>query len=210
MPLRWTILVPIKAGSPAKSRLAATLPADGLGLHAALVEAMRSDVLDAARATTLVAHVLVVTDTDADAAYAADVTIRQQQAGLNGALRDAAAYAREHWPEDGTAALVGDLPALTSADLATALKAASAYDAAFVPDAEGTGTTLLTARPPHVLDPQFGLGSAARHASVAEPLAGAGAGLRRDVDTADELTEAMRLGAGAATIRAWRVMPRSR
>ena len=114
------------------------------------------------------------------------MTLVQTQPGLNGALRDGAAYARTRWPGDGVAALVGDLPAVRPDELAAALDAAAAHPAAFVPDSPGTGTTLLTARPGHVLEPRFGEGSAARHAAVAARLT-AGPGLRHDVDTADDL-----------------------
>jgi 2-phospho-L-lactate/phosphoenolpyruvate guanylyltransferase len=71
---------------------------------------------------------------------------------------------------------------------------------AFVADAEGTGTTLLLAAPGVALDPRFGEGSACRHAeSGAHPLAGPWPGLRRDVDTADDLREAADLGLGQHT-----------
>lgn len=196
--VRWTLLVPIKALPAAKSRLASTLGDDlPTGLHVALVEAMRADVLAAARATPQVARVVVVADDDH--AYPADRTIRQRRPGLNGALSDGADYAAGHWPADGVAALVGDLPALRPAELGAALDAAAGHPAAFVPDADGTGTTLLTAAPRCVLRPEFGVGSAARHRLHAVALADAGPGLRRDVDTADDLDAAVALGAGAAS-----------
>jgi 2-phospho-L-lactate guanylyltransferase len=176
----------VKALPGAKSRLrAGTAP----GAHAELVEAMRADVLDAVRATPKVARVVVVADNDQH--YPADVTIRQRQAGLNGAIRDGADHAAGHWPDDGVAALVGDLPALRPEELASALEAAAAHPEAFVPDADGTGTTLLTAAPGHPLRPEFGPGSAARHARHAVRLDGVGAGLRRDVDTAADLAAAL-------------------
>ena len=99
------------------------------------------------------------------------------------------------------AALLGDLPALGSEELAAALAAASATDHGFVSDAAGTGTTLLTARPGRSLAPQFGAGSAGRHALAAEEIRG-GPGLRRDVDTRSDLAEAADLGVGPATAAA--------
>jgi 2-phospho-L-lactate guanylyltransferase len=71
---------------------------------------------------------------------------------------------------------------------------------AFVADTAGTGTTLLAAAPGVPLGPRFGPDSAARHAaSGATALAGAWPSLRRDVDTAADLAEALVLGVGAAT-----------
>ena len=62
------------------------------------------------------------------------------------------------------------------------------------------GTTLLLAAAGAPLDPRFGASSAARHrASGAVPLAGRGPGLRRDVDTGDDLCAAAELGLGPHT-----------
>jgi 2-phospho-L-lactate guanylyltransferase len=113
-------------------------------------------------------------------------------------LREAADHARRSWPGDGIAALVGDLPALRPDELQAALTAAAAHPRSFVPDAPGTGTTLLAVTASVPLDPQFGLDSAARHASGAAVLQ-AGPGLRHDVDTADDLRAAALLGLGPAT-----------
>jgi 2-phospho-L-lactate guanylyltransferase len=96
------------------------------------------------------------------------------------------------------AALVGDLPALRPEELADALTAAAGHPRAFVPDAEGAGTTLLAVRPGVSLAPAFGAGSAARHGSGAVAL-DAGPGLRRDVDTAADLQAAADVGLGPAT-----------
>ena len=188
--MRWTVLVPQRSLPSAKSRLASTVAAE---LFESLVTAIRADTLAAVRAAEPVARVVVVGDRPADG-----VTLVQTRPGLNGALRDGAAHARACWPRDGVAALVGDLPALRPGDLADALDAAAASPAGFVADRSGTGTTLLTATPPAHLDPRFGAGSAARHASIAVALPAA-AGLRHDVDTADDLTAATALGLGPRT-----------
>ncbi|MGN6609576.1 MAG: 2-phospho-L-lactate guanylyltransferase [Jatrophihabitans sp.] len=200
--MRWTLLVPVKTADP-KRRLAATLPEAGPpgdgGRHGRLVAALRADALAAAAAAPPVARIVIVADVpDAVAGHAVLV---QRSRGLNGALRDGAAHAVAQWPHDGIAALVGDLPALQAVELAAALDAAARHDRAFVPDAEGTGTTLLTAAPGALWAPAFGEGSAARHASFAVTL-DAGPGLRRDVDTADDLRAALKLGVGPATAAA--------
>jgi 2-phospho-L-lactate/phosphoenolpyruvate guanylyltransferase len=197
--VHWTIIVPLKALPAAKSRLAAASPDPQQ--HATLVEAIRTDTLEAARA---VGRVLIVVDappeaqpTDADA-DGDDLVLVQIGDGLNQAVREARALAAHRWPDDGVAALVGDLPALRPDELRAALTLAAATAHAFVPDSAGTGTTLLTAGPGVDLEPAFGPGSAERHAGFAARLP-AGPGLRLDVDTAGDLEQARVLGVGPAT-----------
>lgn len=192
--MRWTVVIPAKALPEAKSRLL-PVSADEAG-HRRLVDAIRTDTLAAAGAAEGVARVLVVTDRPG-AVGAADVLV-QEQPGLNAALREAAEHAATSWPEDGIAALVGDLPALRPDELRAALSAAAAHPRSFVADAPGTGTTLLAVTPGTPLGPKFGAGSAARHAAAAVRLDG-GPGLRHDVDTADDLRRAARLRLGPAT-----------
>ena len=73
--------------------------------------------------------------------------------------------------------------------------------AAFVPDAAGVGTTLYAVPPGGEFLPLFGGASRARHAAAgAAELGLAGlTGLRRDVDTPDDLREALALGVGPFT-----------
>jgi len=125
------------------------------------------------------------------------------QDSLNAALRHGAAVAARRWPGTGLAALTADLPALDPAELAAALRAsASAPDRpAFVPDAAGVGTTLYAVPPGREFRPLFGGASRARHAASGateldfDPMTG----LRRDVDTPDDLRTALALGAGPRT-----------
>lgn len=57
------------------------------------------------------------------------------------------------------------------------------------PDADGTGTVLLTARRPNLLRPAFSPDSCAAHARRGHVvLSGDWPGLRRDVDTPEHLT----------------------
>jgi 2-phospho-L-lactate guanylyltransferase len=198
--VRWTVLVPAKSLPGAKSRLAAGIPdADA---HARLVHAIRADTLAAARTAPSVARVIVITDrAEAGHHLAADAVLVQTRPGLNAALEEAAAYASAQWPQDGVAALVGDLPALRANELAAALDWAAARPRAYVVDVHGVGTTLLTARPGAALQPAFGGGSAARHDAGADRLA-AGPGLRQDVDTDTDLWQALELGVGPATLTA--------
>ena len=99
------------------------------------------------------------------------------------------------------AALLGDVPALRPLDLAAALEAAADVDRGVVADAEGTGSTLVTARGGVEWRSSFGDGSFARHVElgcVPLPIPDAST-LRRDVDTADQLEEAEQLGLGPRT-----------
>lgn len=194
--MRWTVVIPAKALPAAKSRL---LPATAdPAAHRALVRAIRADTLAAARVAEGVARVVVVVDRPAAEAPAGVLVHVQSAPGLNPALAEAAGRAARDWPADGVAALVGDLPALRAAELAAALAAAATHPRSFVPDAAGTGTTLLAAGPGTPLGPRFGSGSAARHRAVAAELA-AGPGLRHDVDTLEDLISAAELALGPHT-----------
>ena len=196
--MQWTVLIPAKALPAAKSRLAPR--AADAAAHARLVEAIRADTVAAALAAPGVARVVLVVDHPEVRVPEGAQAVVQRRDGLNAALADAAGDAADRWPDDGVAALLGDLPALRPAELGAALLTAAGVGAAFVADADSVGTTMLTAAPGRALRPQFGTGSAARHALIAEPIP-AGAGLRRDVDTAADLQVAVGLGLGPATSR---------
>ena len=196
----WSVVVPAKRLALAKTRLR-PLPPDlgGPAGHDALVLALLADTVAAAVACAAVGEVVVVTD-DPDA----DAVVRELGArtvpdapdrGLNPALEHGARSATG----TAVAALSSDLPALRPQELADALAAAGAVPRAFVADAPGTGTTLLTAAGTP-LRPLFGAGSAQAHrADGAVPLTGRWPGLVRDVDTADDLREALALGVGPHT-----------
>jgi 2-phospho-L-lactate/phosphoenolpyruvate guanylyltransferase len=196
---RWAAVVPVKFLAGAKSRLRGAVP--GVP-HDDLVLALVLDTVQAALACAAVVEVLVVSSDaavhGAAGALGARVVADSPGAGLNPAFRHGAALARAA----AVAALAGDLPALDPVELAAALAAAAAAPAhrSFVPDAAGTGTTLLTAGPGAPLDPRFGPGSAAAHArSGAVRLAGAWPTLRQDVDTPEDLRAAGALGLGGQT-----------
>jgi 2-phospho-L-lactate guanylyltransferase len=196
--MRWTVVIPVKALPGAKSRLAEAAP--GARQRAQLAAALRADTIAAALATSVVARVLLVVDAPTVASDGVQVLV-QTAPGLNAAVSEGAAHATRCWPDDAVAALLGDLPALRPDELAAALDAARHIDYGYVRDAAGTGTTLLTARPGAALQPAFGPDSAARHARFATVLP-AGPGLRRDVDTLDDLRSALDLGVGPHTLTA--------
>jgi 2-phospho-L-lactate/phosphoenolpyruvate guanylyltransferase len=124
--------------------------------------------------------------------------------GLNPALAFGAAYSDDHWPGRGRAGMAADLPALDAAELGRAPARAAEVGQAFVPDAAGTGTTLYAAGPGTAFRPRFGPGSHAAHlAAGAVELALPGLdGLRRDVDTVDDLRDAAKIGLGPRTAAA--------
>jgi 2-phospho-L-lactate guanylyltransferase len=208
---RVDLVVPVKRLAAAKSRLrgaADSAGAGGIGAEAAhtrLALALTLDTLSAARAASRVRTVLVVT---ADPVVAAAVMASGVEAvgdplvGLNAAYERGAAVLRERDPGGAVGALQADLPALRPVELDEAIDAALAgrWPRAFTADAEGTGTTFLLAAAGVELNPRFGGGSAARHAaSGAVALGGLWPSLRRDVDTAADLTVARNLGVGAHT-----------
>jgi 2-phospho-L-lactate/phosphoenolpyruvate guanylyltransferase len=202
VPLTWSLVIPVKVLARAKSRLTGLPAAD----RAKLALAMAVDTVSAALATAPVSTLLVVTDDPVVGAEVAQlgaiVLPDEPAAGLNAALVFGARHAREQWPGQGVAGLAADLPALRSAELAVALTAVTAAGRAFVPDAEGTGTTLYAAAPGNRFEPLFGVRSRARHlgAGLAELDLPEMRGLRRDVDTAAELWLAAELGLGPRTL----------
>ena len=196
---QWSIVVPAKRLAVAKTRLRPLTAAFGGTSHDELVLALLADTVAAAAACPSVAEVVVVTD-DPDAAdvvrpFGARTVSDQPGRGLNPALEHGARSASR----PAVAALSSDLPALRAAELDAALRAAEAAPRCFVPDAHGTGTTLLTALGTALL-PRFGPASAQAHREGgAVALAGDWPGLVRDVDTPADLQDALGLGAGPRT-----------
>jgi len=217
-PRRWYVVLPVKGGADAKSRLGGHPVA-----RRTLALAMAVDCLEAVTRTPGVAGTLVVTDDDAAARAARDLGARVVRPGpvppgrraLDAAVTDglcAAAALAEDGDGDGAttgvAVLLADLPALRPEDLAVALRAAAdALDdgatAVLVPDAAGTGTCLQAARRAADVPVAYGTGSAARHErGGARRLALDVPRLRRDVDVADDLRAARVLGVGRRTAAA--------
>jgi 2-phospho-L-lactate/phosphoenolpyruvate guanylyltransferase len=197
----WSVVIPVKVLAHAKSRLTGLAGSR----RADVALAMAVDTVAAASAADAVATVIVVTDdaevADAVAELGAVVLADSPAAGLNEALMHGAAYSRARWPERGCAGLAADLPALRPAELTRVLTAAARFGEAFVPDADLTGTTLYAAMPGAAFRPLFGAASRLRHAAAGAAeidLAGLD-GLRRDVDTADNLRSAAVIGLGPRT-----------
>ncbi|GAB2932080.1 2-phospho-L-lactate guanylyltransferase [Streptomyces heilongjiangensis] len=207
--MQWTLAVPLKPLARAKSRLADT--ADD-GVRPALALAFAQDTVAAALACTAVHDVVVVTDDPLagrelaalGARIVPDAPAADPSDGLNAALRHAAALARAARPYAPVATLNADLPALRPDELARVLDSAAAFRRAFLPDAAGAGTTLLSAAPGQELRPAFGPGSrlAHRRSGAVELVLDDVDSVRQDVDTGDDLRAALCLGVGPRTAAA--------
>jgi 2-phospho-L-lactate guanylyltransferase len=196
----WSVVVPAKRLAVAKTRLRPVTEGTSGVAHQELVLALLADTVSAATACPSVGAVLVVTDDPAAAAVARALGAVPVGDEPDNGLNPALAHGARQAGGTAVAALSSDLPALRPAELERALAAAATSGPrCFVPDAHGTGTTLLTAVGTH-LAPRFGPGSAAAHrASGAQPLSGAWPGLVRDVDTGADLRAVEALGVGART-----------
>ncbi|NYD99487.1 2-phospho-L-lactate guanylyltransferase [Kineosphaera limosa] len=209
---RWTVIVPVKGTAAAKTRLVAGLGpllSAGAAGPQDLARALALDTLAAVAATAAV-RLLVVT---ADPGLTGAATVVPDPGrGLDAAIAAGLNAAAGEAPQTPAAVLLSDLPALRPQDLSAALTACLAAfapaarrgrsAAAFVPDAEGSGTVLLAGAQPSALQPAFGVDSAARHAQHAQRLELPLPALRRDVDTVADLAQAVALGVGAHTAAA--------
>lgn len=200
----WTLVVPLKPLARAKSRLST---AAGEKLRPELALAFAMDTVSAATACPAVRGVVVVTDDPLAgrelSALGARVVGDEPGHGLNAALEHGARRVRESDPFSAVAALNADLPALRPDELLRVLHVAGEFPRAFLADAAGVGTTLLSALPGSDLGPAFGGASRNRHlASGAVEIGVTGVdSVRRDVDTGDDLRAALALGVGPRTFR---------
>lgn len=181
----WELVIPVKPTSHGKSRLNHPLYE-----RVALAKSLALDTIEAAATCNLVSTVLVVTkdrELTSELSGSPKIHIIPDTAdGLNEAIELGLTFAGANNP---CGVLLGDLPALRPQELAHALALAASHKRAFIADAEGTGTVLLTAQSKNGLIPQFGLNSASAHrdSGFAELDLPTNSGLRRDVDTVDQL-----------------------
>jgi 2-phospho-L-lactate/phosphoenolpyruvate guanylyltransferase len=195
----WTVVVPVKRLTAAKTRLVGRADAD----RSRLALAFAQDTVSACGAATSVGRVVVVTDDPAVHAAVGDlprvVLVPDPGGGLDEAVRAGAEG------EAGPCAVVlGDHPALRPDELDEVLGRAAGHPRAVVADSAGSGTALLAARSGAGLRPRFGPGSFQRHradGAVAVPV-DEPSGLRRDVDGPEDLAAAVALGVGPATAAA--------
>jgi 2-phospho-L-lactate guanylyltransferase len=215
MTVTWTVVIPVKVLARAKSRLGVLAGSR----RPELALAMAADTVCAVLSCPEVSQVLVVTSDEVVEGFLAPLGVAvvgeegppggdaprgELEDRLNAALEHGAEVAARRWPGNGIAALSADLPALRPAELSRALRSAAAVTggAAFVADEQGIGTTLYAATPGAVFRPMFGGASRRRHAAggVCELLLDGIPGLRRDVDTPEDLRTAVTLGAGTRTM----------
>ncbi len=205
----WSVVIPVKRLPEAKSRLALSVER-----RAALALAFASDTVVAAGASPLVAAVFAVTGDEVVSrrlsALGARILPDDAPGGLNAAFESGRLRALADDPSRRVAALTADLPGLRTADLTAALSTVP-DGRAFVADAPGSGTTLLLSDADGTLAARFGPNSRYAHErSGATLLSGAGQSLRRDVDTVEDLEDAIRIGVGehtAATLARLRWRP---
>jgi 2-phospho-L-lactate guanylyltransferase len=213
---RIVALVPVRGLEGAKSRLGEALDAEE---RRALVERLLARTVAAATATPAVVEVIAISP-DPDVLTLARRLgargIAQESGGLNAALDigRAAAVAAD---ADAILVVPGDLPAVTTHELArivdgarsqlqlrTAAGAMEPALVALVTDRAGSGTNVLLVTPPDAIDFHFGVDSRAVHAAAAHAAGAAyleiAGPLDLDLDTPEDLL--MAEAAGWADLRA--------
>lgn len=194
----WRLVVPVKSQLSAKSRLH---PPTGVA-RADLAHAFALDTITAAVAGIPPGQLVVVTSDEHTAAFVrlrGGLVLADPGEGLNPAIRAGIGHAQRVLGAGTTAVLLGDIPTLRPQDLANALRVCARYPRALVPDAQGTGTVLLSALSPRNLNPQFGPGSAGRHSRDCTRLDLDLPSLRTDVDDDESLNDAIAIGVGRHT-----------
>lgn len=198
------VLVPLKNLDRAKERLAGVLDPHE---RRELVGAMARDVLDALLGVPLAAGQIVLVSDDAEVAALAHefgTGILRPRPLMQDPLNAALTEATDHVLRCGARhvlVLHADLPCATAAELRALIDAHHARAAGgggacvtLVSDRAGSGTNCLLSTPPGAMAYRFGADSRRLHREAAAA-AGvaygefAGAGLGRDVDQPEELTE---------------------
>ncbi|MGH2364735.1 MAG: 2-phospho-L-lactate guanylyltransferase [Chloroflexota bacterium] len=166
---RVAALVPVKSLAAAKSRLANELPPTQ---RSAVTLAMLRAVLEQLTLTPGIDALATISRDDDVAAVARELgsaSLREQPGGLNPALEQGRAWAREL----GAGALLvvpGDVPLARASDFGAVLAALAHMQGpgvALTPSADG-GTNALLLRPPELIPFRFGPDSAALHQQEAE------------------------------------------
>ena len=172
----WTVVIPVKGTVSAKSRLGASS------------ELALAIALDTVAAASMAARVIVVTAPSIASRFEelGARVVDDPHSGLLAAVAEGIAVAGD----GAVAVLLGDVPALRPEEFATALELAAQHPLAFVADADNDGTVLITALRAADHRPAFGAHSRAAHlaAGYVELDVPLDSGLRRDVDTAEQLT----------------------
>jgi len=196
----WHVVVPVKGGRGAKSRLRRSLDDEPL------VAAIIHDTLDVVANVVTPARVLVVTADAGETTHAQDAgfgVVTDPGTGLNGACL-AGVWSAQSAGATTVVILLGDHPALTPDELRECLTAGARHETFFVADAEGVGTALVGTTVAGLPDLAFGQGSAALHLSLGHTRLDLDLpGLRHDVDDEASLRHAAtQLTLGPRTRRA--------
>ncbi|HEY0700592.1 MAG TPA: 2-phospho-L-lactate guanylyltransferase [Micromonospora sp.] len=199
----WVVVVPAKRFGAAKTRCAGLDPAQ----RGALARAMLTDVVGALLRVPRVRAVVVATADPEVAGTAlaagAAVAASARGSGLNQEVTDALTGAAAAVPDARLAVAMADLAGADPADFETVLATAEGRSRAIVPDADGTGTTMVLVGEAGGFKPFLGRDSRRRFlADGFHELPVTAPGLRRDVDTVEQLIS---LGAGrlGEATRAW-------
>lgn len=184
-------ILPMKQFDRAKSRLAETV---AFGHRRAIAEAMFTDVLVAARRSTEIDAVIVVTSDRSAARIAGgygasvieDTASSHSEAAALGITRAVAQGATR------VLLIPGDCPLLSPTEIDALLALpATRPSAMIIPDRHGTGTNALLLAPPDALTPSFGEDSCRRHFELAQAQGSTAEvvevpSLALDIDTGDD------------------------
>jgi 2-phospho-L-lactate/phosphoenolpyruvate guanylyltransferase len=191
--------VPVKEPKRAKSRLGPRLER----WRTDLATAFAADTLAALLTARRVGVVVVVGGQGLPGPMLDHDRIRTlpDPGSLNAAAADGIAWVRQHHPGTGILVLAADLPAATGSAIDRLLATDPVRTPRVLADQEEWGSTGLLLGPDATITPRFGARSLSRHRAAGAKLVELSGidGLRRDVDTADQLEQAADLGVGPRT-----------
>jgi 2-phospho-L-lactate guanylyltransferase len=197
--VKYSALIPVKALSKAKSRLAAHLTPEQ---RANLVLDMLHHVVSMLKESRAFSHVAVVsadTRVQVQAQTWGARVLPEEQAGHNPALTAAAYSTMSQYPElDALLTISADLPFLSVADIYELIELSQKHPLILAPSQEGTGTNAVLASPPLVVPYVFGINSLAHYQSAAERqhldyALYSRLGLALDIDTIKDLEQLMKV-----------------
>jgi 2-phospho-L-lactate guanylyltransferase len=189
-PLAVTAFIPVKSLHLGKSRLSGTL---NLQERIQLTYESLRHIVHALKSVARVGKIVIISR-DPQVAEWADwwqvLSLAEEHAGLNPALRDARAI---YGKTAAILVLPSDLAAVSATDIEGMIDAAShtEHSVVIAPDRHGSGTNALMLKPPNIIDFDFGAQSAARHAAAArtagvEPVIFSSVSISLDLDSPDD------------------------
>lgn len=191
----WSILLPLKELSTGKSRLNVPTDADRI----ALIKAMACDLIDALLSLDNVASITVVgvnhRDLSAQGDNRLDSYLPEVPSGINCDLSHAIGNSGK------IGAILPDLPAVTSEEIAIALELAEGHTQSYIPDYTDVGTAAYFSTSREYFSPQFGGDSSRSHSlkgayKLSHPTFW---GIRRDCDNLTDLLGIPLSSLGVAT-----------